>query len=561
MFALGNLKVGVRLFTGFAVVLIVLCATCAMALYQASRIEAGTQDLAQNWFPGVQVLGDLRSATDSERRATLRAVLEVDPQYKQDAIAERNHALSKISRAFAAYDKLIDSPAERELLEHDRAGWAKYQKIDDKLVELAMAGDSDFAAVRTLAAESSHDYREYAHKVDAHVAFNRKGATQASARASAYYRSALQLAIAAIVLAIILSIAVAYVITRSITVPIDQAVTIAVTVARGDLTSHIEVRGKDELSQLLGALRHMNERLVDIVTQVRGSSESVATGAAQIATGNADLSQRTEEQAASLEETAASMQQLTATVKQNAENARQGNTLANSAADIAQRGGDVMRDVVTTMEGIASSSERVEQIIGVIDGIAFQTNILALNAAVEAARAGEQGRGFAVVASEVRSLAQRSASAAREIKELIGQSVARVDAGSLQVHEAGGTIGEIVRTVRHVTDLMREIAAASDDQHTGIVQINQAIGQIDEVTQHNAALVEQASAAAQNVQEQSALLQRLVANFRLDASDGAPFSGGDTRRANERSASSRNPAAKRPVSGPATAQFTWNVNT
>jgi methyl-accepting chemotaxis protein len=259
----------------------------------------------------------------------------------------------------------------------------------------------------------------------------------------------------------------------------------------------------------------MNERLVDVVGRVRSSSESIATGSAQIAAGNTDLSQRTEEQAASLEETAASMEELTATVKQNTENARQGNSLASNASEIASRGGDVVGKVVETIHDISSSSAKVAEIISVIEGIAFQTNILALNAAVEAARAGEQGRGFAVVASEVRSLAQRSATAAKEIKELIHQSVAKVGVGTALVDNAGLTMKEVVQSVKRVTDLMGEITSASIEQHTGIEQVKQAVMQMDEVTQQNAALLEEASAAAQSMAAQSSTLRELVSVFRL----------------------------------------------
>jgi len=332
------------------------------------------------------------------------------------------------------------------------------------------------------------------------------------------YNSQRNLLLGICVSALLLGTTIAFLITRSIVSPIRQAVLIAQTIAKGDLTTRITVIGKDETSQLLAALREMNDGLAEVVGRVRSSSESIATGSAEIAAGNTDLSQRTEEQAASLEETAASMEELTATVKQNAENAAQGNRLAVSASDVATRGGEVVGRVVHTMREITTSSEKVAEIITVIEGIAFQTNILALNAAVEAARAGEQGRGFAVVAGEVRTLAQRSASAAKEIKDLIGQSVERVKAGSALVDEAGTTIGEVVVSVKRVTDLMGEITAASSEQHTGIEQVNQAVMQMDEVTQQNAALVEEASAAAQSMAAQSSTLKELVSTFRLHQS-------------------------------------------
>jgi methyl-accepting chemotaxis protein len=305
-------------------------------------------------------------------------------------------------------------------------------------------------------------------------------------------------------------------IARSITHPLQQAVKIADVVARGDLTQHIEDQAKDETGQLLHALKVMKESISGIVREVRSNTQSITIAAQEIAVGNSDLSARTEQQASTLEETASSMEELTATVKKNAENAKHANQLAASASSIAVKGGQVVGEVVQTMASISISSKKIVDIISVIEGIAFQTNILALNAAVEAARAGEQGRGFAVVAAEVRNLAQRSAAAAKEIKKLIGDSVDKVEAGSKQVDEAGATMSEIVAAVKRVTDIMYEISAASKEQSAGIEQVNQAIIQMDEVTQQNAALVEQASAAAESMREQAQGLARLVRIFKLD---------------------------------------------
>jgi methyl-accepting chemotaxis protein len=289
---------------------------------------------------------------------------------------------------------------------------------------------------------------------------------------------------------------------------------IAGRIAEGDLTAVIETKPNDQTS-LLFAMKRMNESLADIVTDVRGSTDSITAAAQEIAAGNSDLSQRTEEQASSLEETASSMEELTSTVRQNAENAKQANQLAASASDVAVKGGLAVGEVVQTMAAISTSSKKIVDIISVIEGIAFQTNILALNAAVEAARAGEQGRGFAVVASEVRNLAQRSAAAAKEIKTLIGDSVEKVDAGSRQVNQAGATMNEIVSAVKRVTDIMAEIAAASNEQTAGIEQVNKAITQMDEVTQQNAALVEEAAASAESMQEQANNLYAAMSIFKL----------------------------------------------
>jgi methyl-accepting chemotaxis protein-1 (serine sensor receptor) len=314
---------------------------------------------------------------------------------------------------------------------------------------------------------------------------------------------------------------------RSITVPLMRAIEQAEHITQGDLTHTIHVDRADETGRLLLALQRMQESLQRMVGQVRAGSDSIASATQQIASGNADLSQRTEQQASALEETASSMEELTSIVKQNADNARQASALAGNASDIAVKGGEVVGRVVDTMAGINESSKKIADIIGVIEGIAFQTNILALNAAVEAARAGEQGRGFAVVAGEVRSLAQRSATAAKEIKELIGDSVGRVRNGSALVAEAGEVIEEVVVAVKRVTDIMGEISAASDEQSSGIEQVNQAVNQMDEVTQQNAALVEEAAAAALSLEEQAQLLRDAVAAFRTDASAeaAAPAAG------------------------------------
>ncbi len=324
------------------------------------------------------------------------------------------------------------------------------------------------------------------------------------------------LIVAGIALALWLGITLFLAITR----PLRQALMLAGAVAQGDLTQRIEVKSRDEIGLLLQVLKDMNESLAGIVGDVRTSTETITTATHEIAAGNNDLSQRTEEQAASLEETASSMQELTSTVKQNAENARQANQLAASASDIAVKGGRVVGEVVDTMASISDSSKKIVDIISVIEGIAFQTNILALNAAVEAARAGEQGRGFAVVAGEVRNLARRSAAAAKEIKILIDDSVNKVGNGSKQVNQAGATMNEIVQAVKRVTDIMAEIAAASNEQSAGIEQVNQAITRMDGVTQQNAALVEEAAAAAEAMQDQANTLMGAVSMFKLEATKG-----------------------------------------
>jgi methyl-accepting chemotaxis protein len=315
----------------------------------------------------------------------------------------------------------------------------------------------------------------------------------------------------------LVALAVAFV--RSITQPVAEAVAVAQAVSAGDLTVAVPVRGANEFGLLMQAMASMQQHLSKVVLQVRQGSEGVATASAEIASGNNDLSSRTESQASALEETAASMEQLSATVKQNADSARQANQLAMNASTVAVQGGEVVAQVVDTMKGINESSRRIADIIQVIDGIAFQTNILALNAAVEAARAGEQGRGFAVVASEVRSLAGRSAEAAKEIKTLINASVERVEHGTALVDQAGTTMTEVVSSIRRATDLMGEISAASNVQSLGVSQVGEAVTQMDQVTQQNAALVEEMAAAASSLKSQAQELVQVVAVFKLGAND------------------------------------------
>ena len=312
--------------------------------------------------------------------------------------------------------------------------------------------------------------------------------------------------------------AFAWMVARRIKLALDQAILASKRIASGDLTAHLTIGSSDETGELLCSLKEMNEGLALIVGEVRNGADSIATATEEIAAGNLDLSQRTEEQASALEETASSMEELTSTVKQNADNAQQANQLAINASGVAVKGGEVINRVVLTMESITGSSKKISDIIGVIDGIAFQTNILALNAAVEAARAGEQGRGFAVVAAEVRSLAQRSAAAAKEIKTLIEDSVGKVQDGSRLVEEAGRTTQEIVTSIKRVTDIMAEISAASQEQSSGIEQVNIAITQMDDVTQQNAALVEEAAAAAESLEDQARQMVAVVARFKLEIS-------------------------------------------
>ncbi|MDR7006927.1 methyl-accepting chemotaxis protein [Paraburkholderia strydomiana] len=359
------------------------------------------------------------------------------------------------------------------------------------------------------------------------------------------------LIIAFATLALLLVIGLRFALRGLIVQPLQDATECFERIAAGDLSEAIEVKSRNEIGRLFAGIKRMQESMASMVTAVRSSTESIDTGAREIAMGNTDLSQRTEQQAASLQETASSMEQLTGTVRQNAENARQASQLAVNASDIATRGGEVVSQVVTTMQDIASSSSKVVDIIGVIEGIAFQTNILALNAAVEAARAGEQGRGFAVVAGEVRSLAQRSASAAKEIKELIGDSTDKVQSGSALVGRAGTTMDEIVQAVRRVTDIMGEISAASEEQSGGIEQVNRAVVQMDEVTQQNAALVEEAAAAAGSLEDQTRQLQAVLSGWKVASSPARSFAAQAEPQVKARAAVSKSKTVTKSAPRPA----------
>ncbi|WP_321916656.1 methyl-accepting chemotaxis protein [Paraburkholderia sp. J11-2] len=513
-----NTSIGIRLGAGFGTLLLLLCMTGAFATYQASRIYGeGTVKIADDWLPGVQTLGDIRAYANGIRRTSLRLAMEPDKAARQGQRAQHDNAITKLEIAMQAYQKLIASPEEVQLYQRFQQAWSEYLTHDAAVLQISEAADeAAFARARAIAnGEAAHTFQNALDLIEESVRVNSHGAEVAREVAAATYRTALTTTALMMAFAAIFGIATAIVVTRSITTPLRTAVTVAQTVARGDLTSQIDVAGRDETAQLLHALKDMNTNLAGLIGRVRAGSESIVTGSAQVATGSADLSTRTEEQAASLEETASSMEQLTATVRQNAESAKQGNALAINASEIAARGGSAVGRVVETMQEISDSSAKVSEIIAVIEGIAFQTNILALNAAVEAARAGEQGRGFAVVAAEVRALAQRSATAAKEIKTLIDESAERVSAGTRLVDEAGQTIEAVVRSVARVTDLMGEIAAASGEQHTGIEQVNQAVVQMDQLTQQNAALVEEASAAAQSMNDQATELRNAVAAFRV----------------------------------------------
>jgi len=531
---LRQVKIGTRLAMGFGALLALLLGLGLFGIVQIRSINYHANELGTNWLPSVKAIGELRSQLNSGRRASLRRILEATPEGRQRQLAAQKAAMDEqLPRGLANYEKLVSSPEEKKLYDLFGTQLESYRALERRLVMLLDEGGSSTATAGALATgESAKAFMELVDTLNQLVKLNEEGGNTAAAAANEGYQRAVIVFSALIAVSILCGLVLAVAVTRSITLPLVTGVSIASAVAQGDLTTSFHVEGKDEPAALLQALQHMNQQLVSMVGQVRHSSENIATGAAEIAMGNADLSHRTEQQASSLEETAASMEELSSTVKTNSDTAREANQLAARATQAAEQGGTLVGSVVETMQGIASASNKIADITGVIDSIAFQTNILALNAAVEAARAGEQGRGFAVVASEVRTLAQRSAQAAREIKGLIADSVAKVDSGSQLVGQAGRSMDDIVAQVRQVGTLISEIANASAEQSTGIGQVGEAVNHLDQVTQQNAALVEQSAAAAASLRSQSEQLNTLVAVFRLQpqsapaaAAERAPGAG------------------------------------
>jgi len=514
MLSISNMKVGSRLGFGFGLVLLPLIGITFLGITRLSTLNDGTQLIVNDRFAKANlaytVIANVKEIGNSMRDAVLFA----DPDVVRKQLSEIESLRVKIKDALDKMEKLLSTEKGKDLFRAVAEARSKYVALQVELQKSIGEGKKEDAK-NVLLTKLPPVEHAYIASLDALIAFMGGLIEKAGKDAADDYQSARNLMLGLAGLAMLLATGIAFWATRSITRPLNEAVSVAQKVAAGDLTSVVEVTTKDETGLLLQALKDMNQNLAQIVGDVRGGTDSITTASKEIAAGNTDLSQRTEEQASSLEETASSMEQLTSTVKQNAENAKQANQLAAGASDVAIKGGAVVSQVVTTMSSINESSKKIVDIISVIDGIAFQTNILALNAAVEAARAGEQGRGFAVVASEVRTLAQRSAAAAKEIKDLISDSVHRVEEGTVLVDEAGKTMDEVVSSVKRVNDIMAEITAASQEQSEGIGQVNTAVTQMDEVTQQNAALVEEAAAAAESLQEQAENLTRAVSVFKL----------------------------------------------
>ena len=516
---LSNLKIGSRLGLAFGALILLMLGIVAVALVRMANVQEATRILIEDDWVKAAAASRIDTLTRANAQRTMELILADNDAQRGEAKALIASNRRNVDEALEVLERKIYVKEAREMLGRIRDTRAAFVASFERVVALAEGGKKD-DALALLDTQTLPALEALRQPVTRLSEIQQELARASGSRTRAELGSARSWMLGLGALALGLSVMLAILITRSITQPLQRAVAVAQRVADGDLSERVDVAGRDETAQLLGALREMSASLVRIVGQVRQGSESIASATQQIATGNTDLSSRTEEQASALEQTAASVQELADTVQRNYEHGQRASDLAESAAQVALRGGAVVGEMVQTMEAINTSSRQIADIIGVIDSIAFQTNILALNAAVEAARAGDQGRGFAVVASEVRQLAQRSAGAAREIKGLIETSVGNVDAGSRHVERAGATMDEIVVSVRRVADLMREIGEASREQTSGIEQINQAITQIDQVTQSNAALVEEAAAAAQAVEQQAQGLVRSIGVFKLAPDHG-----------------------------------------
>ncbi|WP_280020956.1 methyl-accepting chemotaxis protein [Achromobacter mucicolens] len=508
------MKLGTRLAGGFAILLAMIMVMCVVGLVSLANINDSVDTLTQRSLTKERLINDwARNIQAGVTRTT--AIAKSADASLAGFFAEEAAASSRNSSALQQkIEPLIETAEEKSLWQGIGKSRSDYLRTRDGIFKAKQEGNVE-GANQIFTQEFLPATRQFIDNINRLSALQRADIDARAVEIEASYGNANLWMIVIGSIAVVCGLLMSVLLTRSITRPLSDAVRVARTVAANDLTSTIVARSGDEIGQLMMALESMNANLAATVARIRTGVDSIASASGEIAAGNTDLSSRTEQQAASLEETAASMEQLSSTVKQNADSAKQANQLAAAASETASRGGATVSEVVSTMSAISASSVKISDIVSVIDGIAFQTNILALNAAVEAARAGEQGKGFAVVAAEVRTLAQRSAQAAKEIKVLIEDTVQKIGQGSGSAERAGATMQEIVSSVQRVTDIMGEIAAASAEQADGIEQVNRAVAQMDEVTQQNAALVEEAAAAAGSMQDQSADLTRAVSAFRL----------------------------------------------
>jgi methyl-accepting chemotaxis protein len=516
-----NSSISRRLALGFAGILLLALIAIGISIDRLNSVAAATQKMLDEPVSTERLIQDWYRQAHTAVPRTVAIAMSSDDTLAAFFAADIAAATKTSSALQKKVEAGMDTEAEKSLFAKVGEMRSAYLRIRDAIFKLRKEGKADEARA-VLQRDFIPAGASYLAAANAMLEEQRRQINESTARIASINIASRNLMLGMAVLLVLLGGTLALLLARSITVPLARAVEVAQRVAAGDLTSDVLNDRGDETGKLLDALRQMNGNLSLLVGDVRLSTDTIAVAAHEIAAGNADLSSRTEAQASALEQTTSSMEHLTGTVRRNADNARQANQLVLSASDIAVKGGEEVGQVVSTMGAIKDSSRKIVDIISVIDGIAFQTNILALNAAVEAARAGEQGRGFAVVASEVRNLAQRSASAAKEIKLLIDDSVGKVDEGSRLVDAAGRTMEDVVNSVKQVTDIMSEISLASEEQSSGIGEINAAIAQMDEMTQQNAALVEQASAAAESMREQAQALSGQVSQFTIVGGRAAP---------------------------------------
>lgn len=514
MQAFYDLKIATKLILGFVAVLLLTCFLGIFSIFQLTNLNRAANEIGNDILPSSVAGMSMKESVSRMRSQEAQLATAENPEEAKKYEERTNEAIAAFRKNHATFLKYTDTAEDKKALDEVLTAFNDYAQISNKISNLAKEGKTQ-EAVAVLRTESSNSNKKMRTMLDKVVDTQIVVGQTAVSNSAKLFLNARMMIIIAMIASIAIGFSMALWLARLVSRPLKNAVGLAQSIASGDLTQSVEVESTCETGQLIRALSEMNASLLAVVSEVRTGSEQINNAATEIASGNLDLSSRTEEQAGSLEETASSMEEITATVKHNSDNARQANILSKTATSIAEKGGSVVSEVVATMTSINESSKKIVDIISVIDGIAFQTNILALNAAVEAARAGEQGRGFAVVASEVRSLAQRSASAAKEIKELINDSVEKVGQGTRLVDSAGSTMQEVVDSVKRVSDIISEITAAGQEQTTGIEQVNQAIIQMDSVTQQNSALVEQAAAAAATLQEQSANLVQVVSVFKL----------------------------------------------
>jgi methyl-accepting chemotaxis protein len=511
---LTHLKIGPRLAGCFGIVVVLLVATCAIGIAKINAVGDSTEIILHDRFVKVRLAQTVENEVNRQARALRTALISTDSQVVRGELAKLEDSAPIVASAVERLKETIHTERGKAALAVLIDARSAFKANEQKLISMIKSGQIEEGRV-LLVKDVLPLQTAYLAAIEAFAQTQVDGMEQFGRQAVELAADAkLQMLVLSTV-AVLMAAALGLVLTRSITKPVDEAVRVAQTVAKGDLRCEIRTGASDELGLLMVALQGMNGSLSSIVRQVRNSSDSIATGTSQIAAGNADLSQRTEEQASNLQQTAASMEEMAATVRQNADAARAAADRAESATRVATLGGQLVGQVVSAMEDIDACSKKIADITGVIDGIAFQTNILALNAAVEAARAGEQGRGFAVVAGEVRSLAQRATVAAKEIKTLIGQTVERVGTGTRLVGEAGTTMGDIVTQVREVSVLISGIDASTREQTVGIDQVSGAVAQLDQVTQQNSALVEESAAAAESLRHQAMALSETVRVFAL----------------------------------------------